>query len=263
MITRPYLWGYFFFILLNQLFIFILIFVALLPLNIVLSAAGLVIVGPFSHPIVQVIMVQVSQYLTLLLGENYVYKSTIQSVNDCVLSIHGYHELATRGKYLKHYPKINKKTSFKISLSDIPFTFYDCNINISETVLSLIILSVAPVVGPYVLIVLFSVRKGATFHQRYFELKGMEYKQQRRYVEAKCFQYTVFGVVSGIFTLLPVFSAVFTVTNICGAALWSIEIEEENQRLYRQKKFNRVKEPSGKSKNKIERQGPFSIRHSN
>lgn len=254
--TRPYLWGYFFLILLNQLFIFILVFVALLPINFLLTSALLMVMGPFSHPVVQVIMVQVSQHLALVLGENYVYKATIQSVYDFVLNTQGYQELTTRGKYVKYYQRAMKRDQTLMNLADKPATILDGSMELSETVLSLIILLVAPVAGAYVVIVMFSISKGVKFHERYFELKGLDYRQQKRYTEGKWVQYMIYGIFSGLLTLLPVLSAFFTVTNICGAALWSVDIEVESRKRYRQMKYNRQRILQTQYVN-----DPFSIQH--
>lgn len=62
----------------------------------------------------------------------------------------------------------------------------------------------------------------------YFELKGMSFRQQLEFVKARKDEYFNFGAIGLFMEITPLLSFLFTFTNSIGAALWSIDLENDS-----------------------------------
>ncbi|RUP44373.1 hypothetical protein BC936DRAFT_149567 [Jimgerdemannia flammicorona] len=86
-------------------------------------------------------------------------------------------------------------------------------------------LNFVPGIGTAVFLYLNGKARGGKVHEAYFDLKGMNFKQRERWVAKRRVQYTAFGVVAQALEMLPGVGFVF------GAALWAVELEEEQEQL--------------------------------
>jgi hypothetical protein len=61
----------------------------------------------------------------------------------------------------------------------------------------------------------------------YFELKGLSFMEQYRYVRTCKHEYTYFGGMACLLSSIPLVGFFLSFTNVVGAALWAIDMEEE------------------------------------
>ncbi|KAK1758416.1 hypothetical protein QBC47DRAFT_374617 [Echria macrotheca] len=91
-------------------------------------------------------------------------------------------------------------------------------------------LNFIPVVGTVAFIILNGRSRGATVHDRYFQLKRYSQSQKSAWLSEHAGAYAAFGTVATLLDMIPVASILFTFTNTVGAALWAADIEaKENE----------------------------------
>ncbi|KAI9919326.1 hypothetical protein PsorP6_017266 [Peronosclerospora sorghi] len=89
-------------------------------------------------------------------------------------------------------------------------------------------LHLIPVVGSIVYAWLHSTFVAWEAHLFYFDLKGMGFQQQQRWVRQHKFQYSSFGFQMLLLQMIPLIGPLFIFTNTCGAALLAIKMERES-----------------------------------
>ncbi|KAF8977325.1 hypothetical protein BGZ46_007479 [Entomortierella lignicola] len=72
-------------------------------------------------------------------------------------------------------------------------------------------------------------------HRKYFDLKGMTDTERKDWIKKRETQYTAFGFVCQGLELIPVLGIFFSFTNTIGAALWAIDLEQEQDALRNKK----------------------------
>ncbi|CAL1714142.1 unnamed protein product [Somion occarium] len=88
-------------------------------------------------------------------------------------------------------------------------------------------LNFVPVIGTVAFLFLNGYRGGPGWHARYFQLKGWDVNQRKRFIQKKRAEYTAFGMMTLLFTFIPLIGLVFSFTNTVGAALWAAEMEAQ------------------------------------
>eukprot|EP01114_Cavostelium_apophysatum_P011654 TRINITY_DN26015_c0_g1_i1.p1 TRINITY_DN26015_c0_g1~~TRINITY_DN26015_c0_g1_i1.p1 ORF type:complete len:260 (-),score=16.28 TRINITY_DN26015_c0_g1_i1:235-1014(-) len=83
-----------------------------------------------------------------------------------------------------------------------------------------------PVVGTIVFCYVNGWHTGWDLHEHYFEAKGMDFRQQYRYMRLNSKAYIRFGAMCAFLEIIPVVNFIFIFTNAIGAALWAIDIEK-------------------------------------
>lgn len=87
-------------------------------------------------------------------------------------------------------------------------------------------LSLVPLFGPVVIVLLKASRSGFMKHRRYFELKGLTLAQKNYLWCHKRHLYFSFGFWCTVSEMIPLLNIIFFYTNIIGAAMWAIDIEK-------------------------------------
>ncbi|KAI9982122.1 hypothetical protein PInf_008013 [Phytophthora infestans] len=88
-------------------------------------------------------------------------------------------------------------------------------------------LHLIPVIGSIVYAWLHSTFMAWESHLYYFDLKGLGFKQQQRWIGQRKFQYTSFGFQMLLLQMIPLVGPLFIFSNTCGAALLAIKMERE------------------------------------
>lgn len=70
---------------------------------------------------------------------------------------------------------------------------------------------------------------GPGYHERYFQLKGLDKQARADFVKAHRGAYTAFGTAAMALNLIPIVSVLFTLTNSVGAALWASDMERNSR----------------------------------
>lgn len=90
--------------------------------------------------------------------------------------------------------------------------------------------SVIPVIGPVLVILLQAPSKGIQAHGRYFSLLGYDTTKIAAVYYANNGAYLGFGLVATILESIPIISLFFMFTNTIGAAIWVSNIEKSRPR---------------------------------
>ena len=64
--------------------------------------------------------------------------------------------------------------------------------------------------------------------------KGLSYKAQLKWVGKRFVAYELFGFVAALLLFVPVLSWVFYWTNLCGAALWALNVSKITDKYLRE-----------------------------
>ncbi|PCH44745.1 hypothetical protein WOLCODRAFT_43276, partial [Wolfiporia cocos MD-104 SS10] len=86
-------------------------------------------------------------------------------------------------------------------------------------------LNFVPLLGIAAFVLHNGYKSGPSWHARYFQLKGCSKAQQQAFVDRRRAEYTAFGIVSLLFSLIPLVGPVFIFTNSVGAAMWASQLE--------------------------------------
>ncbi|KAK4613676.1 hypothetical protein CLAFUW4_08784 [Fulvia fulva] len=94
-------------------------------------------------------------------------------------------------------------------------------------------LNFVPFVGVPLFLLLTGYRAGPLLNWRYFALKEFTKKQRNQYIKSRKrrWEYMWFGTTYMILQLIPVVAMLFLLTSAAGSALWSVHMEQEQQRL--------------------------------
>lgn len=90
-------------------------------------------------------------------------------------------------------------------------------------------LNLIPVVGTPAFIIITGARLGTFAHYRWFVLRGLDKKEQKREIRARKWDYIWFGTMAMILELIPILSFFFLMTSTTGAALWTAKLEEKTR----------------------------------
>ncbi|KAF9403088.1 hypothetical protein BGX21_007099 [Mortierella sp. AD011] len=72
-------------------------------------------------------------------------------------------------------------------------------------------------------------------HRRYFDVKGMTDKERKDWIKKREHHYIGFGFACQALELVPVLGIFFSFTNTIAAALWAIDLEQEQDALRNKK----------------------------
>ncbi|KAI5859927.1 hypothetical protein GGS23DRAFT_254595 [Durotheca rogersii] len=90
-------------------------------------------------------------------------------------------------------------------------------------------LNLVPYVGMPAFVIITGARLGTFSQYRWFALRGMTKKEQKREVRSRMWEYTWFGTVAMLLQLIPVLSFFFLLTSTTGAALWTAKLQQQQQ----------------------------------
>lgn len=91
-------------------------------------------------------------------------------------------------------------------------------------------LTLIPIVGTPAFIVITGTRLGKLSHYRWFQLRGLTKKEQKREIKRLTWDYVFFGTVAMILELVPLLSFFFLLTTTAGSAMWAASMEDEKRR---------------------------------
>lgn len=158
------------------------------------------------------------------LFEAFFVDESLVDIFDAVLVNEGHEELVATSRVLYPHEEDPVRRLGKPLTSAIysPFSLRQ----ILEFIV-LLPLNFIPVGGTPMFLVLTGYRGGPFHHWRYFQLLDLTKKQRQESIRKRQLQYTIFGTVSLILQLIPVFSMFFLLSTAAGSALWTVEMEEK------------------------------------
>ncbi|KAI8827214.1 uncharacterized protein EV422DRAFT_483138, partial [Fimicolochytrium jonesii] len=179
------------------------------------------IATPFLGIPAAIVLVLVESWLLINVVVKAIFIGPLQDdLFDRVLAAEGHKDLVAQGKTRltpsgphAHVAKAIRKRMDRFSpaamlqfLMTLPLTFI-------------------PVIGPVSFFVINGKKMGASFHTRYFALKGWNAQQVEQFQKSRGPAYTAFGVVALALQLIPVVGVFFTATSTVGAAIWAADLE--------------------------------------
>ncbi|EDN09000.1 hypothetical protein I7I51_00657 [Histoplasma capsulatum] len=90
-------------------------------------------------------------------------------------------------------------------------------------------LNLVPVAGTPMFLILTGYRAGPLQHWRYFEFRGFNKNERKKFVAKRRVRYTWFGTVALILQLVPMLSMFFLLTTAVGSALWATDFERRRR----------------------------------
>jgi uncharacterized protein involved in cysteine biosynthesis len=224
--THPILWAYLFSILIPELIltsvVFVLFYTFLYPVQ---AGVALFFNGPSGLVTAWLALLHESSMAAQLISEIFLLPTPLRSLFDTVLSMEGLDEMVVAGRLRKRLddsPIVRVKKFVKHTPKNLIFPLWTlkCAIKIS--------LHFVPFFGPVCLVILEGPKHGRRMHRRYFELKGLNVKQEKAYISERRGQYMGFGMVAAGFESVPIMGLFFNFTNCVGAALWAANVEKTN-----------------------------------
>lgn len=257
LLSHPSLWPHVILIFLIQITIFTICYILFLPINIAITVVFTLIFPPLSF-VFQVGSFLIIKVWSSKIGRKLVYKrKVLNSTFDAVLIKEGYQEMVLRGKFLKKV-KVSKGGSYVIKAVDLPFAPKEILNYFSAYIGKFAFLIAFPPLAQVTFMLTRGLIRGQKAHKRYFDLRGIDYRQRNKFLTNRRTEYSTFGTVAGFLIHIPFHSAFFQVATSCGAALWAIEMEQKRKRRYNGKKWKVSKSNFTKKsyKNNI---GPFIL----
>lgn len=90
-------------------------------------------------------------------------------------------------------------------------------------------LNLVPYVGTPAFIIITGTRLGKLSHYRRFKLLGLSKAEQKAEIKRLGWENVWFGTVAMILELIPILSFFFLLTTATGAALWTVDLEEQRR----------------------------------
>lgn len=202
--------------------VFVLLFATL---NVIQSLLGFAMNGPIGVFIAWVNFIHEVDLVAQVVSTFLLYPKPLQLLFETVLSREGYDDVVLRGKLFR-VVDVSIMKRFKRWLLDLPnnlIIYPMTSINFAITV----ILTFVPIVGPILLVFINAPQRGFGFHNRYYELKGIDTRQKNAFYASRRFHYIGFGIVTGILQNIPFVSTLFQFTSVTGAALLAAEFESQ------------------------------------
>ncbi|KAH3686567.1 hypothetical protein WICPIJ_002465 [Wickerhamomyces pijperi] len=233
LLNHPSLWPHVVFVFIIQVAIFIVVYTLYLPIHIILTVFFTLIFAPLFF------VCQIGSFFTVKvwsskIGRKLLYKrKVLNSTFDEVLKKEGYHELVLRGKYLRRSTAVSMGESQLMKLMDLPFIPKAVIDYLSAYIVKFTMLLVYPALAPLAFLLGRGLLRGQRAQSRYFELKGWDYRQKQRFLKSHRDEHLTFGMICGVLIHIPFCSSFFQVASTCGAALWSIDMEEKRKTKYK------------------------------
>jgi uncharacterized protein involved in cysteine biosynthesis len=86
-------------------------------------------------------------------------------------------------------------------------------------------LNAIPIIGPFLFLAYNGSKAGPTYHNRYFQLKGFNEEQKKRFIHKRRGAYVSFGTAALGLNLVPFVSLFLQFSTVAGAALWASDEE--------------------------------------
>lgn len=87
-------------------------------------------------------------------------------------------------------------------------------------------ISLIPVVGIPVFLILTGYRAGPLHHHRYYQLLDLTSKDKQAMISKRKWKYTWFGTMALSLQLVPALSMFFLLTTAAGSAMWVVKLEQ-------------------------------------
>ncbi|KAI0079397.1 hypothetical protein K474DRAFT_1617730 [Panus rudis PR-1116 ss-1] len=208
--------------LIKSLFSSALVFLALAFFTYIPQAAFLSFFTGFLGPILALLLVGAeSVFLLTFFAKPLFLEPALTQVFDATLVASGQGALVREGK-TKYASSSSKKEGIEGALVR-PFQALSRD-GLMKYLLTLP-LNFIPLIGTVAFVFLNGHRGGPGWHTRYFQLKGWDTPQRKKFIEQRRAEYTAFGMATLLFTFIPLVGLVFSFTNTVGAALWAADIE--------------------------------------
>ncbi|KAG0027749.1 hypothetical protein BGZ81_005321 [Podila clonocystis] len=88
-----------------------------------------------------------------------------------------------------------------------------------------------PVAGPLAFCYINGKARVPDIHRRYFDMKQMTKSEREAWIKLYEMQYTTFGFIVQGLELVPVVGTILGFTNVIGAALWAVDLENDQDAL--------------------------------
>ncbi|TFK85674.1 hypothetical protein K466DRAFT_600976 [Polyporus arcularius HHB13444] len=195
----------------------ILAFFTYLPQMAILA----IFTGPLA-PIIALIVVGAESILIIsLFGRALFLETALTHVFDATLAAQGQSQLVKDGKTRTQSSATRSVGSALVK----PFQAFSKD-GIVRYLLTLP-LNFIPAVGTVLFLLYNGHASGPGWHSHYFELKGFSKNQRAAFVEQRRAEYTAFGMMTMLFTFIPIVGLLFSFTNTVGAALWAAQLEAQ------------------------------------
>ena len=178
--------------------------------------------GPFGFFYAWLVVLQQSGFVSIFIV-TFVLMPEIQRVAfDAVLSRECPNDVVLLGKLrrVRTVPFIVKCVGILCSVPKVLVLPY-----IIFKVLLMFSVSMIPLVGPLLVVLLLAPSKGIQSHVRYFALLGYDTKKIKVVYNANNGAYLGFGIAANLLESIPILSLFFMFTNTIGAAIWVSTIE--------------------------------------
>ncbi|EAS30625.3 uncharacterized protein CIMG_06104 [Coccidioides immitis RS] len=166
--------------------------------------------------------------IVALLFEAFFVDETQVDIFDAVLIKTGNKDLVGTARLL--HPEapdpVNMLGKLSVGAVYAPFSFRQ----IVEFIV-LLPLTLVPVIGAPLFLVLTGYRGGPFHHWRYFQLRDFTKSERKEFIARRKIRYTMFGTTALILQLIPFFSMFFLVTTAAGSALWAADMERRRKLL--------------------------------
>ncbi|PCH36391.1 hypothetical protein WOLCODRAFT_108644 [Wolfiporia cocos MD-104 SS10] len=209
--------------LLKALFSSILIFGALAFFTFLPQMAILVLVsGPFA-PILALLLIGAETVLIFsFFARPLLLTSALAHVFDATLRARGQGELVKSGLTRTRSPRAAAQIEGALMK---PFQALSSDGLLRY--LATLPLNFVPLLGSAAFVLYNGYKSGASWHARYFQLKGWSKAQQQAFVDRRRAEYAAFGTMTLLFTFIPLVGLVFNFTNTVGAAMWAAQLEAQ------------------------------------
>ncbi|CAI5756128.1 unnamed protein product [Candida verbasci] len=139
--------------------------------------------------------------------------------------------LSRENNVLIYEKKIDFKRSFEFfKISLFPFSILKVS--------SFFLINFIPVIGPLIILFFQSSSRGLLAHKRYFKLKNFTKSEIKEIYKINKPSYMAFGLSALMFESIPMLNLFFIFTNTIGAALWVVDIE--NNEPIEEENFNEI-----------------------
>jgi len=93
----------------------------------------------------------------------------------------------------------------------------------------LFLINLIPIIGPILVFYFRATTKGYLAHRRYFILKGYNRAEMKRTFKVNKPAYVAFGLSALLLEMIPCFNLLLVFTNTIGAALWAVDLENNER----------------------------------
>ena len=170
--------------------------------------------------------------LTGIICKTIVLSRLNDQIFDMALYLNNQNQFLLEAKYVRHPLKPRDKmhwTKPEFWMNDVASRGCSVTRKISISI-ALTIVSLIPIIGPFISNQLISPRRAYSYMHRYFILKGEDEKKNKDFQYEHLGKFIYFGATAGIMEFIPGASIITMTTNTVGAAKWAAAIIEKSKK---------------------------------